>query len=133
MLQELKVEYNSILTEIQKIEDQLELTQVKMENLKATQYDKEMVSGSSRGIDINDLLEKRRYLETKLGYAKEEKGILEMQIEQLEKTFKELNDRTQLVWLQRFIKGYSITKIALLHNCSEKTIQRELKEIRSKI
>ena len=133
MLQELQVELKSINAEIQKIEEQLELNRVKMENLKATQYDKEMVSGSSKGIDINDLLEKGRYLETKLGYAKEEKGILEIQVEQLEKTYKELNDRTKLIWLQRFIKGYSITKIALLNNCSERTVQREIHEIKSKI
>lgn len=56
-------------------------------------------------------------------------------------TKQEINDIKAKIYLSEIqekvleykLKGYTITKMALLENCSESTINREIKKIKKKI
>ena len=60
----------------------------------------------------------------KLGFSKEEYENIKNKIF--------LNEFQERIFEYR-IKEYSITKMAMLENCSESTINREIKKIKNKI
>jgi len=129
MLKQLQLELKMLETQSRKIKENLMLVNSQMENVKATQYDKEFVSGLPQRQDINDLLHKKDKMLKELDFISKELFILKKQIDELEGTLKTFNERKQLIWLQKNLKNYSIPKIAMLNNITERTVYRELKEL----
>lgn len=69
---------------------------------------------------------------------KEEKVIIMLRLELTKKEAEDIKSKVYFSELQERIfdyrlKEYSITKMAMLENCSESTINREIKKIKRKI
>ena len=101
--------------------------------VKAINYDKVLVSGSVAKHDTSDVIAKIVSMEKDLEKAQKEYDRLIPLVNELEQGYKELNDRDKLIYLERYIKGYSAVKIGIRYGITERQVRKILKKVEKNI
>ena len=100
--------------------------------VKATNFDRVLVSGTPERQDISNVMVKIEAMERDVEKAQKEYDRLIPLINELEVVYKELNERDKLIYLEKYIKGYSLVKIGILHNITDRQVRNVLKKINEK-
>ena len=107
----------------------LELLRIKL-GLHATDLTKEKIASMpidpqhiNDYADIIDLLDGIEYLDELI-------KILEDDLEEKYRIFKQYNDRDKQIYIEYRLKGYSVTKIAVRHGISRDQVYRTLKKFK---
>lgn len=101
--------------------------------LKATNFDKELVSGTPSRHDISDVIAKIVEMEKDVEKAQAEYDRLKPLINELEEGYKDLGDRDKLIYLEYHCKGYSAIKIGHRYKITDKQVYKILKKVEKNI
>lgn len=130
---DLQKEYNEKLLFIKLLRERIELINIRMENIKATDIRDISVLGHAQKTDINDLIHKKVKLEKDINETYEELSLMLPVIKELEKAYQTLGDRDKQIYIQRKIWGYSPVKIGIKWGLDERTVRRIVKKVEENI
>lgn len=101
--------------------------------IKATNYDKVLVSGTPKRQDISDVVARIVEMEEDVEQAQKEYDKLIPLMNELEEGYKDLNERDKLIYLEYHCKGYSAVKIGMRYDLKERQIYNILKKVEENI
>lgn len=101
--------------------------------IKATNYDKVLVSGTPKRQDISDVVARIVEMEEDVEQAQKEYDRLIPLMNELEEGYKDLNERDKLIYLEYHCKGYSAVKIGMRYDLKERQIYNILKKVEENI
>lgn len=101
--------------------------------LKATNFDKELVSGTPARHDISDVIAKIVEMEKDVARAQAEYDRLKPLIKELEEGYKNLGDRDKLIYLEYHCKGYSAIKIGMRYGITDRQVRKIIKKVEKTI
>ena len=101
--------------------------------VKASNFDKVMVSGTPKRRDTSDVIIKITEMEKELDHAEKEYNRLIPLINELEEGYKQLNERDKLIYLEYHCKGYSAVKIGIRYGITERHVRRIIKKVEKNI
>jgi hypothetical protein len=118
-----------LLNQKKSLMDRIEMLVSRMENLKATQYDREIVSGSIQRVSIENLIMNKQTLEIELKWLDEDLCKLREEIDGCEKILKDYNDRNKLIYYYVKLQKVKPLKLALKYGLTEQHIRRIVNQV----
>jgi RNA polymerase sigma factor (sigma-70 family) len=105
----------------------------KRDPVKATRFDKTTVDGTKKHYDTSDVVLAITDMEKDIEKTQQEYDRITSLINELEKGYKELNERDKLIYLEYWCKGYSTSKIGVRYGLSDRQVRRILKKVEKKL
>ncbi len=129
MLYDLQERYKLLVNRKTSLENQIELLNVRMENIGAINMDKVSVKGRGIPITIDDLINQKSMYEEELSYINEALPIVQKEVLEAEKILEERNDRDQMIYYYKKIKDWSCIKIGMKFGLSEVRVRDIVRNI----
>lgn len=108
---------------------QKSLIEDKRNTLKASNYDKVLVSGSPKRLDTSDVVEEIVKMEKDIEYAQKEYDKLLLLMNELEQNYIDLNERDKRIYIEFHCKGYSAVKLGHKYGLTDKAIYKILNNV----
>lgn len=124
---QIKEEHLCDLKSLKYYMEQLTKLKAKHENPKVANISNEPKGG--KRTDLSDYVAQVIYFETKIKEYDNKISDRKPFIDELEAIFKEFNDRDQQIYLEHYLRGYSMVNIGVKYSIDTSTVWRIIKKV----